>query len=86
MAILPVLQLPKYQGSVSSILQCKSSKYLPIKKAFFSCTEVKLREREGRERGERERGEREERERRERGVASLEICLDKWTTEDKDYK
>ena len=31
-AILPVLQLPRYQGSVLSVLQCKSCKYQYIKK------------------------------------------------------
>ena len=40
MAILPVLQLPRYQGSVSSVLQCKSCKYQSIKKDVFSCIEV----------------------------------------------
>ena len=77
MAILPVLQLPKYQGSVSSILQCKSRERE---------RERERGERERREREGGERGERGQRERRETGVASLEICLDKWTTEDKDYK
>ena len=46
-AILPLLQLPKYQGSVSSILQCESCKYHSIKKEVFSCIEVPVPEREG---------------------------------------
>ena len=45
MAILPVLQLPRYQGSVSSVLQCKSCKYQSIKKEVFSCIEVPVPER-----------------------------------------
>ena len=40
MAILPVLQLPRYQGSVSSVLHCKSCKYQSIKKEFFGHIEV----------------------------------------------
>ena len=39
-AILPVLQLPRCQGSVSLVLQCKSCKYQSIKKEVFSCIEV----------------------------------------------
>ena len=45
MAILPVLQLPRYQGSVSSVVQCKSWKYQSIKKEAFSCIEVPVPER-----------------------------------------
>ena len=45
MAILPVLQLPRYQGSVSSVLPCKSCKCQSIKKEVFSCIEVSVRER-----------------------------------------
>ena len=45
MAIFPVLQSPRYQGSVSSILQCKSCKYQPIKKEVCSCIEVPVPER-----------------------------------------
>ena len=44
MAILPVLQLPRYQGSVSSILQCKSCEYQSIKKEVFGCIEVPVPE------------------------------------------
>ena len=45
MAILPVLQLPRYQGSVSSVLQCKSCKYQSIKTLpVFSCIEVQVPE------------------------------------------
>ena len=40
MAILPVLQLPRYQGSVSSVLHCKSCKYQSIKN---KCNRVKVR-------------------------------------------
>ena len=39
MTFLPVLQLPRYQGSVLSILQCKSRKYQSVKKVF-KCIEV----------------------------------------------
>ena len=39
MTFLPVLQLPRYQGSVLSILQCKSCKYQSVKKVF-KCIEV----------------------------------------------
>ena len=46
MAILPVLQLPRYQGSVLSVLQCKSCKYQSIKKEVFSCFETPVAERE----------------------------------------
>ena len=45
MAILPVLQLPRYQESVSSVLQCKSYKYQSIKKEVFGCVEVPVPER-----------------------------------------
>ena len=45
MAILPVLQLPRYQGSVSSVLQCKNCKYQSIKKEVVSCIEVPVPER-----------------------------------------
>ena len=45
MTIFPVLQLPRYQGSVSSGLQCKSCKYQSIKKEVFSCIEVPVPER-----------------------------------------
>ena len=44
-AILPVLQLPRYQGSVLSVLQCKSCKYQSIKKKVFSCFEAPVAER-----------------------------------------
>ena len=44
MAILPVLQLPRCQGSVSSVLQCKSCKYESIKEEVFSCIEVPVLE------------------------------------------
>ena len=44
MAILPLLQLPRYQGSVSSVLQCKGCKYQSIKKEVFSCIEVPVPE------------------------------------------
>ena len=47
MAILPVLQLPRYRGSVSSVLQCKIRKYQSIKKEVFSCIEVPVPERRG---------------------------------------
>ena len=40
MAILPVLQFPRYWGCVSSVLQCKNCKYQSIKKEVFSCIEV----------------------------------------------
>ena len=46
MTILPVLQLSRYQGSLSSLLQCKSCKYQSIKKEIFSCIEVSVPERE----------------------------------------
>ena len=46
MTILPVLQLPRYQGSVSSFLQCKSCKYQSIKKEVFSCIEVPVPEKQ----------------------------------------
>ena len=46
MTILPVLQLSRYQGSLSSLLQCKSCKYQSIKKEIFSCIEVWVPERE----------------------------------------
>ena len=45
MAILPVLELTRYQGSVSSVLQCKSCKYQSIKKEVFSCIDVPVPER-----------------------------------------
>ena len=45
MAILPVLQLPRDQESVSSVLQCKCCKYQSIKKEVFSCIEVPVPER-----------------------------------------
>ena len=46
MAILPVLQLPRYQGSVSSVLPCKRCKYQSIKKeVLFSCFGVPFQER-----------------------------------------
>ena len=45
MTILSVLQLPRNQGSVSSVLQCKSCKYQSIKKEVFSCIEVPVPER-----------------------------------------
>ena len=45
MAILPVLQLPRYQGSVSSVLPCKRCKYQSIKKEVFSCFGVAFPER-----------------------------------------
>ena len=45
MSILPVLQLPRYQWSVLSILQCKSSKYQSMKKEVLSCIEVLVPER-----------------------------------------
>ena len=44
MAIL-LVQLPRYQGCVSSVLQCKSCKYQSIKKEVFSCIEVPVPER-----------------------------------------
>ena len=44
MKILPLLQLARYQGSVSSVLQCKSCKYQSIKKDVFSCIEVPVPE------------------------------------------
>lgn len=40
MAVLPALHLPRYQGSVSSILQFKSCKHQSIKKELFSGIEV----------------------------------------------
>ena len=40
MAIISVLQLPRHQGSVSSVLQCKSCKYQYIKKEVLSGIEV----------------------------------------------
>ena len=40
MAILPALQLPRYQGSVSSKLQCKNCKYQFVKRNVFRCIEV----------------------------------------------
>ena len=45
MANFPVLQLPRYQGSVSSVLQCKNCKYQSIKKEVVSCIEVPVPER-----------------------------------------
>ena len=45
MTILPVLQLPRYQGSVSSVLQCKTCRYQSIKKEVLSCIEVPVPER-----------------------------------------
>ena len=45
MPILPMLQLPRYQGSASSVLQCKNCKYHSIKKEVFSCIEVPVLER-----------------------------------------
>ena len=47
MSILPVLLLSIYQGSVSSILQCKSCKGQSVKKEVFNCIEVPVPEREG---------------------------------------
>ena len=44
MTFPPVLQLPGYQGSVSSILQCKSCKYQSVKKVV-KCIEVPMPER-----------------------------------------
>ena len=44
MKILPLLQLPRYQGSVSSVLQCKSCKYQFIKKEVFSYIEIPVPE------------------------------------------
>ena len=44
-ANLPVLPLPRYQESISSVLQCKSYKYQSIKKEVFSCIEVPVPER-----------------------------------------
>ena len=40
MAIFPVLQLSRYQGSVSSVLQCKSCEYQSIYKEVISCSSV----------------------------------------------
>ena len=45
MTILPVPRLPRYQGCVSSILQCKICKYQSIKKQVFACIEVLVPER-----------------------------------------
>ena len=45
MTFLPLLQLPRYQGSVLSILQCKSCKYQSLKKEVFKCIEVPMPER-----------------------------------------
>ena len=45
MLILPVLQLLRYQESVSLVLQSKSCKYQSIKKEVFSCFEVPVPER-----------------------------------------
>ena len=39
MAIISVLPLPRHQGSVSSVLQCKSCKYQYIKKDVLSAIE-----------------------------------------------
>ena len=45
MANFPVLQLPRYQGSVSSVLQCKSCVNTSLSRKRKSCTEVPVPER-----------------------------------------
>ena len=44
MAFFPLLQLPRYQGSVSLVLRCKRCNNQSIKKEFFSCIEVPVPE------------------------------------------
>ena len=45
MAVLPMLELPRHQGSVSSVLHCESCKYQSIKKEVLSCMEFPVPER-----------------------------------------